>query len=154
MPPRLNIIVDTREQRPWEFPDHNVKVRALPAGDYSLAGYEDRFAIERKSLADLVGTITTGRDRFLRELRSLRRFDFAAIIVEATWEDVEDARYMSGATPQSIVGSLLAFQMDFGVGLIMAGDAAAANAKAETLMRLYVTRQRRMIRSAEEIEGE
>jgi hypothetical protein len=43
--------------------------------------------------------------------------------------------------------------MDFGVALIMAGDAAAANAKAEQLMRLYVTRQRRMIRAAEEIEG-
>lgn len=162
-PPRLNIIVDTREQRPWEFPDHNVTRRTLPAGDYSLAverkdgrlvGYEDRFALERKSLPDLIGTITTDRERFLRELRSLRRFDFAAIIVEASWEDVYSWNYMPNVTPQSIVGSLLAFQMDFGVGLIMAGDRTSANAMAEQLMRLYVTRQRRMLRAAEEIGGE
>lgn len=64
------IVVDTREQTPYEFatmvcdkadgggPLYVPTLRAgLPTGDYSLAGYEDMVAVERKSLADLFGTL-------------------------------------------------------------------------------------------------
>lgn len=48
---------DNREQNPYTFRSWDVEIRqdALPAGDYSLAGFEDRVAVERKNLDDLVG---------------------------------------------------------------------------------------------------
>jgi len=61
------IVIDTREQTPWEF-DHPKIYRALPAGDYSVDGMESLVAIERKRHAELVSCMTAGRDRFEREL--------------------------------------------------------------------------------------
>ena len=60
------IIIDTREQRPWVFPAYAaVRVGTLKQGDYALEG-DDRYAIERKSLEDFIGTIFSGWERFKR----------------------------------------------------------------------------------------
>jgi len=50
------IVVDTREQRAYTFPESRVGgvvQAALPAGDYSVQGFETQIAIERKSLSDV-----------------------------------------------------------------------------------------------------
>lgn len=60
----------------------------LKSGDYSLRGYEERVAIERKSLADLFSTFGQHRDRFQRELERLAELDFAALVVEADWPTI------------------------------------------------------------------
>ncbi len=84
------IVIDTREQRPWAFPEYvRTKVAMLPAGDYALDG-DGHFAIERKSLDDFVGTVFTGWQRFKRELARMRQAGFPArvIIVEADYEQL------------------------------------------------------------------
>lgn len=55
----MKIVIDTREQTPYGFAKYDAEpIRAaLPTGDYSLPGFEDRVAIERKSLDDLVGCL-------------------------------------------------------------------------------------------------
>ncbi len=67
------ITVDSREQHPYDFQGITAAGRpvevttitaGLKSGDYSIAGYEDAVAVERKSLSDLYGTLTSGRDRF------------------------------------------------------------------------------------------
>ncbi|RPH47035.1 MAG: hypothetical protein EHM91_06585, partial [Planctomycetota bacterium] len=70
---RVPIVVDTREQRPYRFDPQFVVVtrRALPAGDYSIAGHETAVAIERKSLGDFVTSVIHERERFERELARL-----------------------------------------------------------------------------------
>ncbi len=88
---RLDIIIDTREQRPWSF-DHRYvssRVGTLKTGDYALFG-DDRFAIERKSLDDFLGTIGTGWYRFNRELQRMEDAEFVAkvIIVESDFINV------------------------------------------------------------------
>ena len=45
---QLKIIIDTREQKPWEFPGHTTAVQKLDTGDYSVEGLEDILCIERK----------------------------------------------------------------------------------------------------------
>ena len=78
------IIIDTREQTPWEFPGA-VSIRAkLDAGDYSVEGLERRVAVERKSLSDAYGTFGGGRDRFERELARLQAMEWSAVIIEAS----------------------------------------------------------------------
>jgi len=88
---RLKIIIDTREQTPWAFPEHYaVTTRGtLTAGDYALNG-DSSFALERKSLDDFLGTISTGWDRFCRELARMNELKFPAkvIIVEGNFVSV------------------------------------------------------------------
>ena len=53
------IVIDSREQKPFRFsPGIETVTAALKAADYSLLGLEDDVAIERKSLSDLLGSIT------------------------------------------------------------------------------------------------
>ena len=69
------IVIDTRENRPYSFTDKVETVeKALPAGDYSLQGYETQIAIERKSLDDYVQTVIHAQERFARELSLLRAY--------------------------------------------------------------------------------
>lgn len=95
------VVCDTREQIPFGFegllcdasdgggPLTVPTIRGtLASGDYSLLGYENRVACERKSLSDLYSTIGQGRDRFERELERLSGFEFAAVVVEATWQEM------------------------------------------------------------------
>lgn len=91
------VIVDTREQAPFSFQgirnDSDKKYRplivyteraGLATGDYSIKGFENRIAIERKSLADLFSTFTHERERFIRELERMQSLEFAAVIIEGT----------------------------------------------------------------------
>jgi hypothetical protein len=75
---RPTIIVDTREPTPLVFPTLPSMAGTLTTGDYSLAGGEELFAVERKSVADLAACcIGDNRARFERELHRLRGFWFA-----------------------------------------------------------------------------
>ncbi|MCL4552924.1 MAG: hypothetical protein M1305_05160, partial [Candidatus Marsarchaeota archaeon] len=80
------VVIDTREQEPYTFDPGWIETirRALPAGDYSLLGYEASIAIERKSLEDFVGTLIRGRERFRNELLKLQRYQHACVVVEAS----------------------------------------------------------------------
>jgi ERCC4 domain len=85
----LDIIVDSHETYPWTFSKQQATTsrRALPAGDYAVA-VDGRVvaAVERKSLADLVSTLTTGKLRYLMaDLASMPR---SALVVEDRWSQV------------------------------------------------------------------
>jgi ERCC4-type nuclease len=116
--PRPYVLIDTREQRPLRFPDAlgvDCGVATLAAGDYSVRGFTAHIALERKSVSDLVQTLTKGRERFENELDLLAQFRWKAILVEGRRGDVEAGIYRSLATPQSIIGSLRAIWMRWGV---------------------------------------
>jgi len=133
------IIIDTREQAPFLFSENVDTQRAtLDAGDYSVAGLTATVAIERKSLDDLVGSITAGRERFMECCSRLGRLDFGCIIVEAALSDVIAGAYVSKTRPQSVVGSMLAIHVDYGIPTIWAGGrSAAANLTERLLTRLW-----------------
>jgi hypothetical protein len=79
----LEIVADSHERYPYRFAGQQVTVvrRALPCGDYGLAfGGRLVASVERKSLADLATSLTSGRLRYaLAELAALPR---AAVVVE------------------------------------------------------------------------
>lgn len=79
----LGIVVDSHERYAYRFPGRSVSLRkaALPAGDYGVVRDGAVLAVvERKSLADLVSTLTGGRLKYqLTELATVPR---AAIVVE------------------------------------------------------------------------
>jgi ERCC4-type nuclease len=76
------IIVDTREQTPLPFRRFQTRGGALLSGDYSVAGLEQLFAVERKSIGDVVACcVGQNRERFERELHRLRGFRFKGLLV-------------------------------------------------------------------------
>jgi len=106
------ILIDTREQTPLPITGP-CKPASLPTGDYSISGLEDRFAIERKSIGDLIGSLTTGRERFMRELQRLRAYDFRRLLVIGCEGEIETGRYRSGASPRSMIHSLYSIEAKF-----------------------------------------
>jgi hypothetical protein len=79
----LRILVDSHERYAWKFSEQQADTerRGLPAGDYAVES-ESRIvaAVERKSLQDLVTTLTSGRLRYV--LADLASLDHAAVVVE------------------------------------------------------------------------
>ncbi len=117
MADKPTIVADTREQEPYEFPPSLVSLtkRALPAGDYSLAGLEHEVAVERKTMDDFIHTVIRDRDRFRRELKILQTYPCACVVVEANLDDVFTGEYHSGAHPNSILGATLSIIVDYGI---------------------------------------
>ncbi len=103
------IIVDTREQCPLVF-DCPTVVRALPEGDYSAEGIEHAFIVERKTVGDLVGSLSAERDRFRRELLRLNAYPFRRLLVVGRQEDILSGRYRSKMNPRAIIHSLHAIE--------------------------------------------
>jgi ERCC4-type nuclease len=78
------IIIDTREQDPWPFAGLPQRIATLATGDYSLAGFESRVAVERKSKEDAYGCVGAGRRRFTDCLGRLAQLDRAAVVIECS----------------------------------------------------------------------
>ena len=106
------IITDTREQNPlWT---KNIINKKLDVGDYSIEGYEDKIAIERKSPGDLFGTLGKGHKRFKKELERALTYDFFAIVIETNYTNILNKEFegafhskMRGYVITSILSTLI-----------------------------------------------
>jgi DNA excision repair protein ERCC-4 len=125
----MRILIDSREQCPFAFRGYDVilEVAALPVGDYSLPGFEDRAAVERKELDDLIQCLMgKGRDRFERELARGRSLEMFHVVVEASLGDVAQGRYRSEMKAHSALQSIIAFQVRYRVSFVWAGNRRGA----------------------------
>ena len=113
------IIIDTREQQPYEFKGLITERATLKTGDYSVKGHENTFAIERKSLNDWVHSITQDRDRFEREIkRAKESLMFFAIIIESDMRKVWKEKLFSKVSKASIVNTAILWQMRYNIPII------------------------------------
>jgi ERCC4-type nuclease len=121
--PLPSVIIDSREQLPYTFERFSNWVGktvtdGLKTADYSLIGYESIIAVERKTLCDIVGSLMSGRERFLREMERLSTFKYKCLVIEATREDLKtpyDFAKAVKAHPNGIVGSLDALSVKYGI---------------------------------------
>ena len=136
----LAIVVDSREQCPWTFEGYPVEVvrAGLKSGDYSLAGHEHRIALERKSLMDLVGSLSTGRARFEREMERLSALEFAAVLVEAGPRDIIQHNYRSAMNPASVMQSMFAWTVRYRVPFLLCGTRRHAEYTAHGLLSKFL----------------
>lgn len=116
------IIVDTREQMPYAFSPAVETIRlALPTGDYSigvdlgLGIYSESVCIERKTLADFIGSVIHQRSRFMGEVERMSHIEHKCIVVEGSLSAIFSHQYDSATHPNSIVGSAVAIHTDYGV---------------------------------------
>ena len=145
-PEQVTAVVDTREQIPLDLSPLQTVAGTLTTGDYSVKGLEAVIAIERKSLSDLLGCIGQHRERFDHEIQRLLAYPTRAVIVEATWADIEQGEWRSQVTPAAAIGSLLGW-IAAGVPIIMAGDHARAGRYVGRLLFTAARRRWRECRS-------
>lgn len=153
------IRVDTREQTPLQLAEaaarigapFDVEVGTLACGDYALRDFPDVLCVERKNLDDLVGCVTTGRERFERALsRMALRCRHRLILVESAIDDVLQKRYHGSTSPWAVLSSCTGWLLDFGVPTVWAGDRDTA---AELIVRAFAAMRRRIERAADIVEG-
>jgi ERCC4-type nuclease len=134
--------VDTREQKPLDIQEYSTEMVTLPVGDYGIRGFSNwdnpQFICERKSMDDLVASVTAHRKRFMREVKKLRQFSFHALLIEACHMDVAQGQYRSQATPQSILQTLAALQVRADLHVVWCGDHEGAARILEGLVRQFV----------------
>ena len=112
------VAIDTREKKPLNFFSQPIERVALSTGDYSIIGFEDRIAVERKSLNDLINTLIHNRERFKKELERFRSFQFKCIVVESDLKALFAEKYHSKVHPMSIVGLFLSLMVDYDIPVL------------------------------------
>ncbi len=136
----IRIVADSREQLPYTFEKYEVEVNTgtLPVGDYSILGFEDRVAIERKSIDDLIACLMgKNRERFCRELSKLRFYELGAVVVESTMADIAHGRYTSQMRPHSALQSIAALMVRYKVPFMYCGDRSGGEYWTYSLLAKY-----------------
>lgn len=91
------IFIDTREQKPLKFQDRETKVTTLKFGDYSFSNEEAscNCHIERKSLSDFIGTVSSGYERFNNEVkRAIAQNASLIILIEESFQNALSFQYL------------------------------------------------------------
>lgn len=149
----FTVIIDTREQLPYHFDvlydgpagkspllDVPTVRQCLTTGDYSVVGHPG-IVVERKSKADLYGSISQARENFEDRLRRMHQdIDFPVILVEAEWgELLTSPPEYSKFNPKSLTRTILAWMVRYDrVRWLMAPSRAHAEAFCYRLMERYV----------------
>lgn len=127
------IVIDTREQAPLPFQELESETASLQTGDYTFKGAEALFAIERKSVADMVSCCAgNNRDRFFRELHRLRGFRFKRLLVVGSLAEIESGAYRSSISPAAVLGTLAALETRFDVPVVFCPTPEAAGQRIES----------------------
>lgn len=84
---KFTIIIDTREQHPWEFPEFAVANKKLDTGDYSIEGMENILCIERKNgIAEIANNIT--ENRFKDVIERMSKYKHSFILIECDYDQL------------------------------------------------------------------
>ncbi len=135
----FRVLVDGREKWPYTFDGLHadsdrsyrpLEVRRewarLETGDYSIAqGIEGPdaesvrplpVAVERKTLQDLYSTLGQHRERFEAEHERLSKLKFAAVVVEASWDEiVHRPPERSRLSPKSVLRTAISWSSRYRV---------------------------------------
>ena len=120
--PRPTLLVDTREQNPFDFSRFKgwfagIEKKALALGDYSIGGLEDTCVVERKDLSDLIHSCTVDRRAFIQRLRLMARYPHRLLVITSPLSQVKSPYAHASADPnrttQFLVAVLAGLQVPF-----------------------------------------
>jgi len=111
--PRATLLVDTREQNPFNFSRFRgwfagTEKKALALGDYSIAGLEDLCVVERKDLSDLVHSCTVERTVFVNRLRLMARYPHRLLVITSPLSQVKSRYAHTSFDPNRVMQFLIA----------------------------------------------
>jgi DNA excision repair protein ERCC-4 len=139
-PEDLIALIDTREQAPLNLAPLRVEKATLQAGDYSVKGLSNEIAIERKSLPDMIMCVGRERERFEREIQRLLAYETRAIVVEATWSQLQMPNWRGQITPAQAQGAVLGW-IASGIPILFCDNHTLAGQTVARL--LYLAARRR-----------
>ena len=132
----FTILIDQQEKAPFNF--HGLLADAdqqhrplivptqrvhLKPGDYSIAGLQTDVTVERKSLADLFGTLGQGLERFRREHERMAEMKRAVVVVESSWfEAIYFPPPHSKLPPKTVFRVAASWQARYGIPWVFMGD--------------------------------
>lgn len=111
--PQPVVLVDTREQTPFDFRRFagwfaGIEKRALRLGDYSIAGMEELCVVERKDLSDLVHSCTTDRTMFISRMRRMASYPHRLLVISSPLSQIKSPYPCADVNPNRITQSLVA----------------------------------------------
>jgi len=119
----MNIVHDQREKKPFDIPGVDQTAVHLETGDYTVEGYEDQFAVERKSINDLATSLGSTRENFEAEIERAQSMNEFTVLIEGSRQDIEDDRYYSNIHPNSVLGTVEKWPLKYGtLNFIWAGE--------------------------------
>ena len=119
---------------------------SLAVADYSVRGLESQIAIKAKTLDELVCCCGADRHTFEHALMSMLAYPCRAVIVEASWAELELGEWRYAMKPAAVVSSILAW-IGAGVPFILAGNRERAQTYTSKLLYLAARRRWRELRS-------
>ncbi len=137
------IIVDSREKlKLWG----NTKVKTLETGDYTIeidgVSYEDRIAVERKSLGDLFGTLGQGHKRFKAELERALKLDYFAIVIDGSYSSCYnkefDGSHYSKMRGYVITSILFTIHIKYGIPIFFTNGRIESKRIIKDIFNAYV----------------
>lgn len=142
----FKIALDSREQAPFEFTDARyenvpVIVQALKTADYSVVGYENLIGVERKSLADMMCSISNQRERFERELERAMEFHAFMIVVESPFRDIATNAYRSNMSVNAAVQTVFSWMSKYRLSWWFAESRSGAEFATYHFLRHFYKRQ-------------
>jgi DNA excision repair protein ERCC-4 len=111
--PRATVLVDTREQNPFNFSRFKgwftgIEKTALPLGDYSVVGLQDICVVERKNLSDLVHSCTVNRTIFIKRLHRMAQYPHRLLVITSTLSQVKSPYTHASVDPNRVMQFLIA----------------------------------------------
>jgi len=148
------IVVDSQEAKyPYLFHGElivrkRLLVDGIRTGDYSIQGLEHKITIERKTVTDLYSSLSTRREKFMEEMKRVQFFDCKALLIEGTYDQVINApktgyvRKFSGMRRESVLGSLVKINMEYGITVIFAGNRKNGEEWTLHTLKMYFKKKR------------
>lgn len=112
----LTFVVDTREKIPYQLPD--AKLARLKVGDYTIEGYEDVLAVERKGYDDLFSCLTTKMTHFINQLKNLAKLKYKAVCVDTTVAAMLLGHVFAPITGEDAVQRLISLGVEYDVPIL------------------------------------
>jgi ERCC4-type nuclease len=137
MPARLVIIVDSREQRPFEFPGIATRVAKLDVGDYSVSGCRSAVTVERKSFDDFFQTFTRRREQILAQLGRMAGYDVAALVVEASVTRIARGHKRTDVSGRALLATAITACSRAGVAPLFCGSRQEAQLVTRLILERY-----------------
>lgn len=144
MSDNFTVIIDTREQMPWEFGLHLTAKKKLDTGDYSIEGLEHLLCIERKRSVSEIATNITEK-RFKDVLGRMNQIPYRFMLFEFDLEDVYSFPVGSDipkrlwdslrVSSNFILKYITMIQVQYGIHVLFCGDSDNAEKLAVSIMK-------------------
>lgn len=152
---KYTIIKDTREQKGWLFRAigdcEGMEVDTLRTGDYTIKGFEDVIAIERKrSVEEIANNLGRQSAAFEREMQRMSKIEHAYIICEFDFQELLD--FPKGAkvpkelatqirmTGPFMLRRLLEYQVKYNIKIMFCGSAYNGFTVANSIFKRMIDR--------------